>query len=350
MSRPRLSIVIPTYNGLYWLKQSLPLVLAYAPPQTEIIVVDDASSDGTTEWLRRFERVRVVRRRRNGGFCAAVNDGIVAARGEVVETLNNDAFVTPGWAEKPLKLFDDPSVAAVAPLVLNLYKPDQIDSAGDGWHLCGRAYGHGNRCRLQPRSRQSGEVFGVSASAGFFRRKVLLSVGLFPVEFGAYYDDIDLAFRIRYAGYRALYCAESRVYHAVHASYGSQRDPARVRQLARNEELVFWRNTPRAALPLALPMHLAYVLLHAALMWLDGRPGMAYLLGRLDAWGARRELARIRSALPRRLTVHRLAARHRVETSARELAAIVLRAARRRLQGAQGTEWSGPTATQRHAA
>ncbi len=336
MAGPALSIVIPTYNGLQWLQRSLPRVLAYAPAEAEVIVVDDASTDGTISWLARWKRVRVIRRRCNGGFCAAVNDGIRAARGEIVQTLNNDVLVTPGWTRQPMKLLRDPSVAAVAPLVLDLNQPDRIDSAGDGWHLCGRAYSRGNR-QLVGTVWLAGteEVFGASASAAFYRRSVLEEVGSFPAEFGAYYDDIDLAFRIRHAGYRALFCSSSVVYHAVHGSYGGRLDPERVRRLARNEEFVFWRCTPRGVLPLALPMHVVYVLLHAGLLWFEGRPAGAYLKGRLlDAWAVRRELWQAREGLPRRMTVASLRRRYQVETSWGSLFRVVYEAARRRLEGA----------------
>ena len=331
MPDPVFSIVIPTYNGLRWLRRTLPRLLAYAPEDSEVIVVDDASTDGTMLWLRNFgRRVRVVRRQQNGGFCAAINEGILAARGTVVETLNNDVFVTPGWWRPALEQFEDTAVAAVAPLVLQFGTQTTVDSAGDGWHLCGRAFSHGNRRSLQPKLLRPREVFGVSASAGFFRRSAVLKVGLFPTEFGAYYDDIDLAFRLRHMGYKLLYCPQSVVRHAIHGSYGAARSAERVRQLARNEELVFWRCTPRAALPLAIAQHIVYVLAHAALLWIERRQGWAYLWGRLEALCHWNNIARARRSLPRRVTVRELSERYGVDTCWSGLVATVLGALRRR--------------------
>src|SRR6516165_8972923 len=99
MALPTLSIVIPTYNGLGHLQRLLPSVRRHAPPGTQVIVVDDASSDGTSGWLKtRHPWVEVVVLSANEGFCGAVNAGVARARGDVVELLNNDTEVAPGWA------------------------------------------------------------------------------------------------------------------------------------------------------------------------------------------------------------------------------------------------------------
>ncbi len=328
--RLRLSVVIPTFNGLAWLRRCLPRVLRYAPSGTEVIVVDDGSDDGTARWIRSSgHAVRYIRRRTNGGFCAAVNDGILAARAPLVETLNNDALVTPGWADRPLELLSDPDVGAVAPLVLQLDRLGIVDSAGDGWHICGRAYSRFNNEPSMGDVLSGAEVFGVSACAAFYRREALLRAGLFPLRFGAYYDDVDLSFRMRYLGYRLLYCPQSVVLHAVHASYGALTG-SRLRRLARNEEWTFWRNTPRSLLPLALPMHVAYVFFHALSMAARPRQAWAYLIGRLEAlkeWG---EVAEARARLPVRVPRAELAGRLKVDCSVLSFLEHVVRAAWRR--------------------
>src|SRR6516164_1951216 len=119
MPFPTLSIVIPTYNGLTHLKRLLPSVSRYTPRATQVIVVDDASTDGTSAWLRRwFPWVELIALPWNRGFCHAVNAGAARARGEIVELLNNDTEVCRNWAEAALKHFVDPTVGSVAPLVL----------------------------------------------------------------------------------------------------------------------------------------------------------------------------------------------------------------------------------------
>lgn len=349
----RLSVVIPTFNGLHWLRRSLPRVLVYAPRGTEVIIVDDGSDDGTEQWIRQSGwPVRYIRRSSNGGFCAAINDGILAARAPVVETLNNDALVTPGWTIEPLGLFRDRSVGAVAPLVLQMARLSRVDSAGDGWHLCGRAFSRFNRCETGDGVLEPAEVFGVSACAGFFRREAVLKAGLFPTSYVAYYDDVDLSFRLRYAGYRCLYCPGSVVVHAVHGSYG-QITASTLRRMARNEELTFWSNTPRSVLPLAIPLHVLYVLLQSLTHIRRPDRFVAYWSGRLDVLRWREEVKERRAQLPRSLSVHDLAERLKVDASVRSFLKHLVAAAARRLptRAREGeTPWESAPARDRRAA
>src|SRR5207253_1928531 len=139
------------------------------------------------------------------GFVCAVNAGIRASHGDVVELLNDDTEVQPGWADAALRHFADPSIGAVAPLVLQWPDGTVIDSAGDRYYVGGIA---GKRCQgetldeahLQPR-----RVLGASASSGFYRRAALDRVGLLPESFGSYFEDVDLALRLQRAGFQAAY-------------------------------------------------------------------------------------------------------------------------------------------------
>jgi GT2 family glycosyltransferase len=215
-----------------------------------------------------------------------------------VELLNDDTEVTAGWAAEALTSFADDKVAAVAPLVLHTPSDGagpRIDSAGDRYYLGGVAgkRGHGealNFCYLEPCS-----VFGASGSSGFFRREALLRVGAFPERFGAYFEDVDLAFRLHRAGYRVRFEPRSRVYHRVSASYGRPRRRL-LEQQSLNEERVFWRNLAGPALREALPHHL---LVLAAKGWIRWREGglLPFLLGRLRILGEVADLARHRRRL-----------------------------------------------------
>jgi GT2 family glycosyltransferase len=277
-------------------------VTAHAPPGTEILVVDDASPGAAAAGAARaFPDVRALRLERRGGFCVAANAGVRAARHPVVELLNDDAEVTAGWAEAALARFADPSVAAVAPLVLCGPPagggPPRVDSSGDRYFVGGVAGKRGHGAPLGPEHLRPGEVFGASASSAFYRRDVLLAVGGFPEEFGAYFEDVDLAFRLHWAGYRVFYEPAARVWHRVSASHGR---PGRrlLAQQSRNEERVFWRNLPSAALWRALPWHVAVV---AAKAWRRWRAGelLPFLFGRLRVVADVADLLRHRGRLRR---------------------------------------------------
>ncbi len=146
------SVVVLTYNGRALLETCLDSIVRCRPgePEIEVVVVDDASTDGTTAWLTRAHPgVRLVRLGRNRGFCGAANAGIAAARGEFIQLLNNDTEVTPGWLSAGLAAFADPTVGSVTPLVLLRSDPTRVDSAGDTYVLIGwpSKRGHGEATR-----------------------------------------------------------------------------------------------------------------------------------------------------------------------------------------------------------
>jgi GT2 family glycosyltransferase len=297
---PGLSVVIPSHHRPDLLRRCLASVRAHAPAGTEVLVVDDGSPGGcVSDAARTFLGVRLLRHERPRGFCAAANAGLRAAAHRVVELLNDDTEVTVGWAEAALAHFAEPGVAAVAPLVL-LGSPGGpgvpcVDSAGDHYFIGGVAAKRGHGRPLGPEFLRSGAVFGASGSSAFYDRDTVLAVGGFPEEFGAYFEDIDLSFRLHWAGRRVVYEPASRVWHRLSSSYGPPRRGL-LQQQSRNEERVFWRNLPRGTLARALPWHLAVLAAKALLRWRDG--GLVpWLCGRLGAWGEWAALARHRRRL-----------------------------------------------------
>lgn len=256
---PRLSVVIPSHRHADLLAACLTAVTRHAPAGTEIVVVDDASAGHVISRVAAGFGVRCLRLDRPGGFCVAVTAGLAVARGEVVELLNDDTEVQAGWADAALPWFADPGVVAVAPLVLQ-HGTSKIDTAGDDYHRGGYATkrGHGVSWADAPAElRVAGPVWGVSAAAGFYRRSALEAVGGFPADFGAYFEDVDVAHRLRKAGGRAWYEPASVVLHHVSASYGRVPSRRTLEAQSCNEERVWWRNTPRAERLRRLPLHVA---------------------------------------------------------------------------------------------
>jgi GT2 family glycosyltransferase len=290
---PLLSIIIPSHNRADLLRACLQTVTRYAPTGSEILVIDDASPDRSVSFVASsFAEVRVLRSERRRGFCIAANAGIKAARGTIVELLNDDTEVTPGWAEPALAAFRDSAVAAVAPLVLCHPATDRshketsrplVDSAGDCYYLGGVARKRGHRQPLDESLLRSCKVFGASASGAFFRRDALVEVDAFPESFEAYFEDVDLAFRLHWAGYQVLFEPASRVLHHVSASYGRPNRQL-LEQQSSNEERVFWRNLPTPLLIRAVPHHLAVLAGKAWWRWEEGRL-LPFFFGRLRLLG-----------------------------------------------------------------
>jgi GT2 family glycosyltransferase len=291
-----LSIVIPTHQRCNLLQACLRTVAQHGPADCEVVVVDDASPDAVASRIAAsFTGVRALRFERQQGFAVAANAGIRASRGDIVEVLNDDTEVQPGWADAALRWFAEPGIGAVAPLVLGWPAGTTIDSAGDRYYVGGVAGKRGHGSPLTARFLQPAAVFGASAAAGFYRRAALERVGLFPEHFGSYFEDVDLAFRLQRAGYRAIFEPGARVLHHISASYGRAGRSLIERQSC-NEERVFWRNLPARTLWRALPRHAAVL---AAKAWRRGHEGTLtpWLLGRLRLLLELRALTRHRRAL-----------------------------------------------------
>jgi GT2 family glycosyltransferase len=291
-----LSIIIPTHHRTDLLHACLHAATRHAPPRTEIIVVDDASAGAAASTVAAAFAVRAIRLERQRGFAVAANAGIRASSGDIVEMLNDDTEVQSGWADAILPWFADPAVGSVAPLVLAWPDGKIIDSAGDSYYLGGVARKRGHGETLAPHHLLPCRVFGVSAAAGFYRRAALERTGLFAEEFGSYFEDVDLAFRLRRAGYIAFCEPASRVLHHISASYGRVGRNLIERQSC-NEERVFWRNLPASALWRALPKHIV-VLAGKAFRRTEEGTLAPWLLGRCRVLWDWRGIMRHRGELP----------------------------------------------------
>ena len=293
-AQPLCSVVIPTFNGRALLERCLASIFEHRPPDPaitlEVLVSDDASTDGTLEWLSSaYPDVRVIRAERNGGFCTAANAGIAAARGHFIQLLNNDTEVSAGWIESAITLFTNPSVGSISPLVRMRSQPARVDSAGDTYNLFGRPAkrGHGQPARLYA-GRGIEEVFGASGSSAFYRADVLKQLGGYDSLYGSYYEDVDLAFRLRWAGFRCLFAPACVIYHDVSATY-DHGSPNLQRRMSRNAEFLFWTNMPGRRLVIALVPRVFF--LAAQTFWRLARGRLRpFLQGKLDAAVAWREI------------------------------------------------------------
>jgi GT2 family glycosyltransferase len=150
------------------------------------------------------------------------------------------------------------------------------------------------------------KVFGASASSAFYRRDAVLTVGGFSESFGAYFEDVDLSFRLNRAGYQAVFEPTSQVLHHVGASHGRPRGRF-LEQQSRNEERVFWRNVPTPLLLGLGPVHLALLIAKAWRRWREGNlqsflRGRLALLSELDQIRLHRKTIRNRKTNPSKKT------------------------------------------------
>lgn len=311
----RVSVVIPTWNHVDLLTECLESLRAQTYQDIEIIVADDGSTDGTAEVVkRRFPEVHLGPLPVNRGFCVAVNAGIREAHGEYIVLLNNDMTLDPRFLEQLVARADESDAAMFAPLVVWRDDPKAVYSAGDRQRVDGRPESIGFR-RALSECVFTDEVFGVSAGAALYRREVFDTVGLFDEQYVAYFEDSDLNFRARLAGFHACFVREALAYHVGSASQGG-RTWWRTRQCFRNHALLVIKNIPTPLLVRYLPLILVERLRGVGRVVASARTefGLARAIGVLIGTGfeivmllphALRERRRIQRA--RRLTPSQLA-------------------------------------------
>jgi hypothetical protein len=214
---PTISVIIVNWNGRDALECCLRSLEAdaFAAEATELIVVDNGSSDGSVELLERvFPSARVIRNAENVGFAPAVNQGIRNARGEYVALVNNDVVATGGWLEELKRALDaDPCRWAAAAQMRYLHQPGRINSAGFLVDLAGRARDRNDGMPASAEPSEPIEVFGASGGAVLIRRSVIDEIGSFDEQYFAYLEDVDLAWRARRAGYTCIYVPAAVVLH-----------------------------------------------------------------------------------------------------------------------------------------
>jgi GT2 family glycosyltransferase len=260
---PRVSVVIPTWNGRELLEICLPSLERQTFRDFETIAVDGGSTDGSVEWLRaEYPDVRVVELEENRGFAAAVNRGIEAARGEVIVLLNNDTEAEPDWLEALVAATDrDPDAGVFASRVLQYHHRDRIDSAGDKLGLLADQIGHG--LPDGPEYREPRYVISACAAAAAYRREVFDRVGLFDERFVSYLEDVDIGVRAAYAGFRTLYVPDAVIYHMGSVT-AARMNHTKIRLLLRNSLFLFFQYMPPSTLlrwgPFMLAWPFAYAL------------------------------------------------------------------------------------------
>ncbi len=212
---PAISVIIPVYNQLDYTLQCLESIFA-APPASsfEVIVVDDASQDETPSVLSARSDIIYIRQDQNGGFIKTCNKGAAAASGEYLLFLNNDTQIVPGWADELLWTFRNVKHAGLVGSKL-VYPDGKLQEAGgivwnDG---SGANFGKGDDPD-KPEYNYLREVDYISGASIMVPKSLFVQIGGFDDHYApAYYEDTDLAFKIRQYGLRVLYQPLSRVIH-----------------------------------------------------------------------------------------------------------------------------------------
>jgi GT2 family glycosyltransferase len=222
MPDPLISVIIPNWNGAQHLPICLDSLRAQTRQDLEIIVADNASTDGSQALLaRRYPWVRLIPLSENRGFTGACNAGLEVAAGDILVLLNNDTEADPNWLTAVASAFErHPEAGSVASKMLLYDRRDVLHTAGDFYRLDGIP---GNRGVWQQDVGQYDSedyVFSACGGSAAYRRAMLTQIGLLDDAFFFSCEDLDLGWRAQLAGWRCIYAPAAVIYHKLQATGG----------------------------------------------------------------------------------------------------------------------------------
>ncbi|MEW6698049.1 MAG: glycosyltransferase [Bacillota bacterium] len=230
------SIIILTYNKLEYTQKCIESIRKYTKFGTyEIIVVDNNSTDGTVDWLRRQKDLRVIYNKENMGFPKGCNQGIEISMGSNILLLNNDTIVTHGWLNNLLNcLYSSEAIGAVGPVTNNCSNQQTIEvsyQTEQEMHNFARKYNQPDCGKWEQRLKLVGYCL-------LIRREVIDKVGLLDERFSpGNFEDDDLSFRIIQAGYTLLLCKDTFIHHFGSVSFKEQ--PSLYKELLERNKKIF---------------------------------------------------------------------------------------------------------------
>jgi len=278
---PAVSVIIVNWNGKNYLPVCLGSLAALDYPQDklEVIVVDNASTDSSQEYIREdYPEVRAIQLDKNYGFCRPNNEGAKVAAGEYLAFLNNDTEVTPGWLIALVQpALDDAEVVSVASKMLYADRRDTINTAGGKITIIGGGFyrGYGDR----DGAKYDGPGYtGFGCAAGVLvRRDFFMDSGGFDEDYFAACEEHDLGWRAWLYGHKVAYAPSAVMYHHESGTFGtrSNYDPAKVYLNTRNRLYNLVKNLDGGNMVLGMLISLGFNTYRWLRMLFIGNPAAA---------------------------------------------------------------------------
>jgi GT2 family glycosyltransferase len=250
------SVIVVAWQSGPDLTRCLSALARQTLPPLEILLVDNASTDGAPEAaMREVPGIVLVPAGANLGFAAGVNLGARQAQGEWLALINPDAFATPDWLERLLAgAARNPAVACFGCRQAMADAPGRLDGLGDVMSLPGIPY-RGGYGLPDPGAVEEGECFSACGGAMLVRRSLFEALGGFDEDLFMYCEDVDLGYRIRLAGGACMVIPDAVVDHVGSASTGGAGSDFASFHGARNRIRIFIKDTPPLLFWLTLPLH-----------------------------------------------------------------------------------------------
>ncbi|MEN8252826.1 MAG: glycosyltransferase family 2 protein [Patescibacteria group bacterium] len=230
------SIIIPSYNGKKLLEKHLPAVTACMRKGDELLIIDDASSDDTVQWLKNKKNIKVISNKKNLRFAATVNKAVKLAKHDLVFLINNDVAPHKDCLKYLLTHFDDKKTFAVG--------CQEIEEAGILGGKNKLEFKRGIFVHSRAKEFSSGETAWASGGSAIFDRKKWLKLKGFDLDYyPAYWEDIDLSFRARRKNWKIFFESKAKVDHKHETTNKMAFGIRKMRIMSVKNSLVFlWKN------------------------------------------------------------------------------------------------------------
>lgn len=259
MNAPSVGVVVVNWNSFAELQRCLAALALVRGEIRRTVVIDNCSNSAPDDLpYPRPDNTEYVRLDSNTGFARGNNLALpYLADCDWIALVNPDAYVDAGWLEALLEAVTRyPDCAMFASCLIKANDPAVLDGIGDNFHISGMAWrlGHGAPRGDSPVGDK--EVFAPCAAAALYRRDALVALGGFDEDFFCYFEDVDLAFRLRLAGHECMLIGNALVYHVGSATTGGQKSDFAVYHGHRNMVWCYVKNMPLVLFWLLLPLHL----------------------------------------------------------------------------------------------
>ncbi len=253
------AIVLLNWNGQALLERFLPDLLLHAQSLASVYVVDNASTDGSVDFIKtNFPEIHLIQHQSNLGYADGYNRAVGQIDADLLCLINNDVLTTAGWLEPMIAAFKSkPLLAMAQPKILNLNRPTHFEYAGAaggfldrfGYPFCrGRIFDHVEEDRNQY---ATAEIFWASGACLFVRKNVFESLKGFDGSFFAHMEEIDLCWRAKLLGHQVWAIMESQVFHLGGGTL-TYNSPRKTRLNFRNSLFMLIKNTQKHLFPTLL--------------------------------------------------------------------------------------------------
>lgn len=287
MDKPLVSVIIVNWNGRRYLEDCLGSLSRSTYRNTEIIFVDNASSDTSVSYVRKnFSNIKIILNKGNLGFAEGHEVAYKKARGKALLLLSTDTIIEANAIEELVKmLYSEKDIGAVQPKLLMYPQKNLIDSIGSFFLMTGLLYHYGReKDHRLPIYNKPMEIFSAKGACILFRKEVLDKVGLFDKDYFAYFEETDLCHRIWLSGYKIVYAPEAVVFHKGGGASGQMVSSYIQFHSFKNRICTYLKNLSLRYLIVVMPLTILVYECTAVIFTLQTKFSLAWALQRSIVW------------------------------------------------------------------